>query len=157
MASLIASSLAMAGGVSIDIDKTFVAQAVIFALLVVILKPLLFDPVLKVFEEREKRTEGARAEARVMQEKAGALLRKYEKELEKVNQVAAEERERLRAETAKLEGEILGEARDVALKVVEEGRGKIRSEVSKIRFELGRQSEQLSRDMAERILGREVR
>jgi F-type H+-transporting ATPase subunit b len=157
MASLIASSLAMAGGVSIDVDKTFVAQAVIFALLVVILKPLLFDPVLRVFEEREKRTEGARAEARVMQEKAGALLRQYEKQLENVNQVATQERERLRNETARLEAEILGEARLVALKVVEEGRGKIRGEVSKIRFDLGRQSEQIAKEIAERVLGREVR
>jgi len=147
----------MAGGVSIDIDKTVIVQAVIFALLVVILKPLLFDPVLKVFEEREKRTEGARAEARAMQEKAGALLRQYEKQLEKVNQVATQEREHLRTETAKLEGEILGEAREVAQKVVEDGRGKIRGEVSKIRFDLGRQSEQLARDIAERVLGREVR
>jgi F-type H+-transporting ATPase subunit b len=154
---LIASSLAMAGGVSIDIDKTFVAQAVIFALLVVILKPLLFDPVLRVFEEREKRNEGARAEARAMQEKAGALLRKYEKELEKVSQVATEERERLRSETARLEAEILSEARVVALRLVEEGRGKIRTEVSKIRFDLGRQAEQLAREIAERVLGREVR
>ena len=57
------------------------------------LKPLLFDPVLKVFSLREERTEGARATARELQEKAGELLQKYEKELERVHQVAAEERE----------------------------------------------------------------
>jgi F-type H+-transporting ATPase subunit b len=130
---------------------------VLFALLVVILKPLLFDPVLKVFDEREKRTEGARAEARAMQEKAGTLLRKYERELEKVNQVAAEERDRLRTETIRLEGEILREARSVATKIVEDGRGRIHTEVSKIRFDLGRQSEQVARDIATRVLGRDVR
>lgn len=146
----------MSGGVDIDIDLTFVLMMVVFAGLVVVLKPLLFDPVLRVFEEREKRTEGAKAEARTMQEKAGELLRRYEHELERVNQVAAAERERLRTETAKLEAKILEEARAAAAKISDEGRKKIEGEVGKIRFELGRQSEHLARDIAARVLGRGV-
>jgi F0F1-type ATP synthase membrane subunit b/b' len=58
-----------------DFDLTFVLMMVVFAALIVVLKPLLFEPVLRVFEEREKRTEGARDSARAMQEEAGALLR----------------------------------------------------------------------------------
>ncbi len=142
---------------TIDFDRTFLVQMVLFSFLILVLKPLLFDPVLKVFEEREKRTEGARTEARKMQEEAGDLLRRYERELERVNQVAAQERERIRTETGKLESEILGEARSVAAKVVDDGRKKIDGEVASIRFDLGRKSEQLSREIAQRVLGREVR
>jgi F-type H+-transporting ATPase subunit b len=149
--------LAMAGGgVNIDFDKSVIGQMVVFALLVVVLKPLLFDPVLAIFEQRERRTEGAKAEARDMQEEAGTLLRKYERELQRVNQVAAAERERLRSETAHLEAEILHEARAVTSKVIEDGRQQIGGEVNKIRFELGRQSERLARELAARVLGREV-
>lgn len=148
--------LAASGGVNIDFDKSFVAQMVIFALLVVVLKPLLFDPVLAIFEQREQRTEGAKAEAREMQEEAGALLRKYERELQRVNQVAAEERDRLRTETSRLEAEILHEAREVTTRVVDEGRRKIETEVNAIRFDLGRQSERIARELAARVLGREV-
>src|SRR5689334_1726485 len=83
---------ASGGGVDIDFDLSVVVQMVVFSLLIVILKPLLFDPVLKIFEEREKRTEGAKAEARSMQEKAGDLLSRYEHELERVHQVAGAER-----------------------------------------------------------------
>lgn len=155
--SLIGAALAMGGGgVAIDMDRTVVVQFVLFLLLAVLLKPLLFDPILRVFEERENRTEGARGKARKMQEKAGELLRKYERELERVNVVAAEEREKLRAETAKLEGEILAEARATTDKILEEGRKQIESEVGKIRFDLGRQSQTLARDIATRVLGREV-
>jgi F-type H+-transporting ATPase subunit b len=146
----------MSGGVDIDLDLTFVLMMVVFAGLVVALKPLLFDPVLRVFEEREKRTEGAKADARQMQEKAGQLLRRYERELERVNQVAAAERERLRSETAKLEAKILDEARAAAAKIGDEGRKKIEGEVNAIRFELGRQSEQIAREIAARVLGRGV-
>jgi F-type H+-transporting ATPase subunit b len=148
---------AMSGGIAIDFDKTFVLQMCIFVVLILVLKPLLFDPVLKVFEEREKRTEGARAEAREMQEEAGELLRRYEGELEKIHRVASDERDHQRAETAKLEAEILLNARTVSAKIVEDGRKKIETEINAIRFDLGRQSEHLSRDMAARVLGREVR
>jgi F-type H+-transporting ATPase subunit b len=155
LGSLFAAPLA-SGGVSIDFDKTFIVQMVVFALLVLLLKPLLFDPVLKIFEKREERTEGAKATAREMQEKAGELLRRYERELERVNQVASAERERLRSETAKLEAGILGEARAVAAGVVDQGRRQIETQVNAIRFDLGKQSEVIARDIATRVLGREV-
>ena len=86
--------------------------------LIVVLKPLLFDPVLKVFALREERTEGARATARELQEKAGELLQRYEKELERVKQVAADERDILRSETTKLKAEILGEAREATTRIM---------------------------------------
>jgi F-type H+-transporting ATPase subunit b len=160
LCALQASSLAgmwqAGGGVDVDFDKTFLMQMVLFSLLIVVLKPLLFDPVLRIFEQREKRTEGARAEARHMQEKAGELLQKYERELERVNQVAAEERERLRAETAKLEATIVHEAREVATRIADEGRQRIEAELGTLRQELGRRSQQLASDLARRVLGREV-
>ena len=147
---------AMAGGISIDADKTFVLQMVLFIALVPILKWALFDPVLKVFEERERRTDGARAEARQMQEQAGELLRRYESELEKIGQVASEERERLRAETAKLEAEILAEARKAVAEVVAAGRARIGQEVGVNRTELGAKTHELASAAASRVLGREV-
>jgi F-type H+-transporting ATPase subunit b len=143
-------------GVTVDLDITFLVQMGLFALLVLILKPLLFDPVLRIFEEREKRTEGARGDARKMQEEAGELLRKYERELERVNGVAAEERDKLRTETSKLEAQILDEAREVTTKIAEDGRKKISEQAAAIRFELGRSAELLSRQIASRVLGREV-
>jgi F-type H+-transporting ATPase subunit b len=144
-------------GVNIDFDLTFVGQMVVFAALVVVLEPLLFRPVLNLFEEREKRTEGARAEARDMQARAGELLVKYETELERINRVAAEERDRARSETARLEAEILDEARASATEIVEQGRAQIHDEVNKIRFDLGKASERLATEIAGRVLGREVR
>ena len=148
--------LAAAGGVELDLDKSVFLQMAVFALLVIVLKPLLFDPVLKVFALREERTEGAREEARQLQEKAGELLRRYERELQRVNQVAAEERDRMRAETSKLENEILADARRVTQDIVHNGRSKIQREVDAMRFQLGKESERLSRDIAGRVLGREV-
>jgi F-type H+-transporting ATPase subunit b len=142
--------------IELDFNNIVVFQIVIFVALILILKPLLFDPMLKVFALREERTDGARDTARELEERAGELLTRYEAELTRVNQAAAEERDRLRAETAKLEAQILNEARAAAGKIVEEGRRKIETEVNAIRFELGKQSERLASDIATRVLGREA-
>jgi F-type H+-transporting ATPase subunit b len=141
------------GGVPLDFDRSVLLQIIVFAVLIVVLKPLLFDPVLKVFALREERTEGARATARELQEKAGELLRRYEKELERVQQVAAEERELLRSETSKLEAEILRDAREVTTRIVEGGRKRIETEVNSIRVAVGAESEKVAQMIVERVIG----
>src|ERR1041384_110668 len=108
--------------IELDFNNIVVFQVVIFVFLIVVLKPLLFDPMLKVFALREERTEGARDAARALEEQAGELLTRYEAELSRVSQAAAAERDRLRVETTKLEAQILSEARAAAAKIVEDGR-----------------------------------
>jgi|SRR4051812_24599815 len=139
-----------------DFDLSFLLQMLVFASLIVVLRPLLFDPVLRVFEEREKRTDGARQSARQMQEEAGALLSRYEQELAKVHEVARQERDRARGETARMEAELLGQARQSANEIVEQGRQRIDRERRQIQFGLGQESERLARTVAEAVLGRSL-
>jgi F-type H+-transporting ATPase subunit b len=139
-----------------DFDLTFVLQMVVFATLIVVLKPLLFDPVLRIFEEREQRTEGARDSARAMQEEAGELLSRYEKELAKVHEVARQERDRVRAEAAKVEAEVMAQARETANHILDEGRKRLDDERRQLQFALGRESERLARNVAEAVLGRSL-
>ncbi len=148
---------ASGSGISVDLDRTFLLMMVLLFALSVMLKPILFDPVLAIFAEREKRTDGAKADAREMQEKAGELLRKYERELEEVNRVAGEEREKVRAETARLEAEILEEARQSVGRIVDDGRARVQEEVQSIRFDLGRKSADIAKQAAATVLGREMR
>lgn len=146
----------MLAAIEVDFDLSFILQMVVFAALAVLLKGLLFDRVLKVFEERERRTDGAKAEARAMQERSGELLRRYEAELDRVHQVAAEERERVRAETTKLEAAILAEAREAVSRIVEQGRERLDAEVKSMQDELSQQSGPLARQIASKVLGREL-
>jgi len=150
------ASASAAGGVPLDFDRTVLLQIVVFTVLIVVLKPLLFDPVLKVFSLREERTEGAKATARQLQEKAGELLQRYEKELERVQQVAADERELLRSETAKLEAEIMREAREATARIVEDGRRKLETEVNQIRLAVGAESEKVAQMIVEKVVGQGV-
>jgi F-type H+-transporting ATPase subunit b len=148
--------VAASGGVSLDFDNTVILQAALFTLLLLILKPLLLDPMLRIFALREEKTEGERAAARALQERAGELLERYEKELGRVAEVATRERERLRGETAKLETEIMREAREATTRIIDEGRRRLETEVNAIRFDLGKESQRASEMIVERVLGRSL-
>jgi F-type H+-transporting ATPase subunit b len=145
-----------ASAINVDFDLTFLAQFVLFTTFITVLKPLLFDPLIRVFEERERRTEGAKKEAREMDAEAGELLTRYEAELEKVRREAGLEREKLRADAAKLEAKIMAEARAETARILEEGKARIAREVADLRKELEKTRPELAGQIASRLLGREV-
>lgn len=146
----------LASAISVDFDLTFLAQFVLFTAFITVLKPLLFDPLLKVFEERERRTEGAKKEAREMDAEAGELLTRYEAALERVRQEAGRDREKRRGEAAALEAKIMAEARAEAARILEIGKARIAADVAELEKELRRARPELASQIASRILDREV-
>jgi len=112
--------------------------------------------MLKLFEERERRIEGAKNEARQMYADADAKMAKYEEELGDVKRKAGEERDRLRAEGQKKEQAILAKVRTETNAMVEEGKAKIAKDGVALRTELTATAQGLARDIAGRVLGREV-
>lgn len=148
--------LIFAADVNVDVDLTVLAQIALFGFFIIVLKPVLFDPLLKLFEEREKLTDGARASARSMDERAAELMTRFETEIEQVRREASLERDRLRAETAKLEAKMLEEAKADATRILNEGRARITTEVEGLRRELVSSRPDLARQIASKLLGREV-
>lgn len=142
--------------INVDIDLTFLVQLVLFVGFVLLLKPVLLDPMLKLFEEREKRIDGAKAQARKIDEKSAGALAKYEEEMNKARAAAGVERDRIRAEGIKREQEILAAVRSAAAKTVEEGKRAVLGEAEKARAALRAESGNMARDLASRVLGREV-
>jgi F-type H+-transporting ATPase subunit b len=143
--------------VNVDVDLTFVVDGILFLALTIILKPLLFDPLLKLFEEREKRTEGARALAKQLDDRSTAALSTIEAAMSKARESAGGEREKLRAEAARREQEILAQVRAATAKTVDDGKRAVHAEAERIRAALHADAEGLSRDLVARVLGREVR
>ncbi|MEQ9321043.1 MAG: ATP synthase F0 subunit B, partial [Polyangiaceae bacterium] len=74
--------LVLSGAVNVDLDATFVMQLILFAAFAVVMKDLIFDPLLRVFEAREKMSVGAIGEAREMDEQAIKLKQEYDGKLE---------------------------------------------------------------------------
>lgn len=147
---------ASGGGVVVDLDVTVVGQVVLFLILLVVLKPLLFDPMLHLFEEREKRIEGAKLQARKMDEASAGALSKYEAEMQKARASGNAERDKLRAQGTKEESEILAQVRKSTTATLDEGRKRLATDVGEVRKALKVESASLGRQLAARVLGHEV-
>src|SRR3954454_2074392 len=93
------------GPVTVDFDLTLVVQLGLFLVLLAILKPLLFDPMLRLFEEREKKIEGTRHEAHKEDQRSAKADAKAEAIVGKGRDAGALERDALRAEGQKREAE----------------------------------------------------
>ncbi len=140
----------------IDIDGTLLVQFGIFVAMYLVLRYLVFSPYLGVQKARGDRIEGARADAKAMQEKAAAMLIDYEARLTKARQRGAEERNRLRAEGQVHEREVLGRAREIGQKALAEARTEAAAQRESARTKLLGEASEMGRRIAARVLGREI-
>jgi len=140
----------------IDVDSTILIQAVIFAIMGFAATRLLFRPYLKMRDERAAGIEGARAEAERMSAEAEARLADYEHKLEAARAKAHLEQRAIRAEATAHESEVTNKARAEAQKALDAARGTIRTELESARSELMPRADELAREMASKLLGREV-
>jgi F-type H+-transporting ATPase subunit b len=154
-AGLLAASVAPQA-INVDVDLTFVVQIVLFVALTLVLKPVLFDPMLRLFEERERRIEGAKVAARRIDEKSGAALAKYEAEMAKARTGANVERDQIRTVGLAREQQIVGAARAAATQVVDQGKRAAHLEAERARAVLKTQAAEMARDLASRVIGRDV-
>ena len=149
--------LSAAASVEVDFNPQLVlAQLAMLTLLFIVLQELLFKPLIKTFEARDRRTTGAIHDARVADNKAAEILREIEGELAEVHRVASDERDKVRAEVSREEAKILAEAREDVARQVEDGRKRIREEAQALEFAMGQSANEYSREVATRVLGREV-
>jgi F-type H+-transporting ATPase subunit b len=149
-------ALVASGAVTIDLDWTFLAQFLAFTLFVMVMKQLIFDPLIRMFEERSKRTHGAKELAREMDEQAIALKHDLDERAEDVRREAAVDREKSRAKLKKLELAESGKTRNEVGSKLEEGMAKLDAEVVTMRADLNTQRDELAAEIASRVLGRSV-
>jgi F-type H+-transporting ATPase subunit b len=149
-------SVAEESAVNVDVDATLFIQLVLFVLLLLVLKPLLFDPMLQLFAAREAKIEGTKEKASKLDKKSAKALAEYESVLAGARAEGSAERDRLRAEGAKKEAELLGQVRLATTQSLDAGRGTISKEAEAARAQLHRDAIALGRELASRVLGREV-
>ncbi len=150
------SNRAAEGGVNLDFDATLFVQVGFIIVLWIVLKPMLFDPMLKLFEEREKRIEGAIKRARKIDEKSTEAKAEYDAAMSTARAEGNAERERLRAESLKKENELLTKVRGETQQKVDAARKSADEDLAAVRAKLAPHARQLAKQVASRVLGREV-
>lgn len=144
--------LQQSAGIQIDVDATALVVAVLFLGLMVILKGMLFDPYLKLVEERERRTAGAATDAADMTVQTGALQSEYDKRMAAARSEAAAIRDEIREEARVREEAILSEARQRAAEIANAASKATAAELSAARSQMEARAEDLSRAITSRIL-----
>jgi F-type H+-transporting ATPase subunit b len=156
-ASLLAPAVAHASEGSLQIipDPTrLLVLLVLFAILVPVLNALLFQPLLRVLDEREQRIAGARTRAVELSQQTESLLARHEEALRRAREVAHAEQQRV-VEAARGEHQsTIGEARHLAEGEIAAARTEIQRAVERVRASLGAEAEPIARDIAARLLGR---
>lgn len=143
-------------GSIIDLDNTIWIQLVLFVIAFAILRPLVFRPMVALFEAREGAIHGAKLEAQRMQDEAQAETAEFDEEMRKLRLQAGEERDRLRDEGKKLERSVLDKVRDETTKQLAEADAKLQRDAARLRAEVEANVPTLARDIASKLLDREV-
>jgi len=140
----------------IDIDATAIVQFALFLILMFVANKLMFQPYLALRERRKAGIDGARAEAERMTAQADAKLADYEKQLGVARNRANEEGRKVRGEAVVHEREVTDKARATAQTAIDEAQAKMRSETEAARAQLMPQADAIAKQIASKLLGREV-
>ena len=146
----------LSGGSIIDIDGTIFVQFGLFAIAFFVFRPLIFKPMVALFEAREQAIQGAKLEAQRLQDAAAAGSEEFDEEMRRVRLQAGEERDRLRAEGKELERKVLDRVRDDTTQQLADAEAKLKAEAAKLRQEIERDVPVLARQIATKFLHREV-
>jgi len=143
-------------GSIIDLDGTIWIQLGLFAVAFLVFRPLIFRPMVALFEAREKAIEGSKLEALRLQDEASAESEEFDVEMRRLRLQAGEERDRLRAEGKRLERTVLDRVREETDKQLTEADAKLKTEAAKLRAEIDQSVPALARQIASKMLSREV-
>ena len=137
-----------------ELNATYFLQLFLFFALLAWLSPMLFDPFMRLFEERERRITGAADEAkRLMGSADEAAARIAQRTLEAQGE-ARKVLESLRLKAHERETEIIGAAREKASARLDEARADLFEASEEARRALRDDAKVLAADIVQKVLGR---
>ena len=140
----------------ISLDISILYQVILFVLLWLILNKVLFQPYLRLLDERERRTSGAQHDSDDLEQEAARLRAEYDDKIKSAQSAAYADRERL-LQAARAEREkILGDARQNATETLERARGEIAAAVAAERNLAASEAASIGATIASKVLGRNV-
>jgi F-type H+-transporting ATPase subunit b len=148
--------LASGGGSMVDLDATIAIQLGVFLFMLLVLRKLLFQPVIRLIEARREATDGALEAARVLDEEAEALNRKIAAEIDGVRVSAGAERDQMVDEARAGEREMIYRARNEAHDMVTKMRAETETVAAETRRRLAGDVDAIAAMVAAKALDRKL-
>lgn len=138
-------------------DLTFFVQMAIFLVLVFVLNALLYKPILNIIDRRKKQLEELENEIKLFNESVNTKAAEYEEKLKQAKANAAELKKAIIQEGNEQAKKIVDVVRAEIPVMTQEFQQKIGKEIQTARQILDKQSQNLSLDIAQKVLGRSVK
>jgi len=140
----------------ISINLTLLVQMAIFLAVLALLNTLLFQPILRTFDERTRRVEDADTKARALEAETASRIAAYQTKLAEARAEGSRERETLRHRALEEEERLLRRVREETGDMLGELRERIAREYRETSAALKLEAEALSRELVARVLGRSI-
>lgn len=146
----------LSGGSPVDLDGSFFVQLGIFFIAFLILRSLVFRPVMELFDARTAAMEGSREEAKRLEADAESKREHFETQLRSVRQKSGEERQKLQGQAQQLARELTDKARHESAAALSSAKAQLDLESKNTRQKAQAEVPALARQIAEKLLGRSV-
>jgi F-type H+-transporting ATPase subunit b len=140
----------------INLDITFIFQIVNFLVLMLVLNVILYKPVRKMLADRAAEIAGGHEKAAVVDRDVQDKMAQYEARLREAKLKASEERGILKKDALAEESVLLDKARKEATDSVNTLKGRVAKEAAEAREYLREQTQSLSLEICEKVLGRRL-
>lgn len=140
----------------IKLDWTLFLQFANFVILLVVLNALLFKPLRGALAARKATIDGDLAKARALDGEIQTQVAEYEAKLQEARQRGSQERLALRQAALAEEARLLGSANEKASQRLQSLKEQVAAEAENARQGLRAETEALARQVAGKVLGREL-
>jgi len=137
----------------ISIDWTIIATGIVFLLTLLMLNTILFKPLLRVMDERDRLTRGTMEEAEDKRKSLSELVDTYSGRIRDARQKGYEHIDSVRKEASSRRMEMIARAREDASAEMQKVRDRVSREVELARKDLQSEVESIAESITARILG----
>ena len=140
----------------VSLDYSLGIQIVNFILLIFILNHLLFKPLLGMIDKRKQQFAESEAEIKRLQETVEQKMAAYEEKLRQAKAIAVEQKNEIIRQGAEEAKEIIDAVRAEIPGLMEQFQARMEEEIEAAKRTLTGQSQRLSVEIAEKVLGRSL-
>jgi len=140
----------------LEINSTLWIQLVNFLIMIFLLNVLLFKPVLKVMEKRKNHLQDLDEEVKSLDSEVEQKMANYKEKLREARLEAMNQKNEIQRKASEEGKDIVDEARGKLSQIVEDFNQKVDKEIVSARNVLKSQSEKISVEISEKVLGRSI-
>jgi len=127
-----------------------------FVLLIFVLNAILYKPIMKVIDARKKRVDESKEKVGSFDDLIEQKVADYEETLRQARVDAMNQREEIKNEGVEAGKKILADTRDEVTAMIQDFRAKIAAEKEQARQTLQERTQEIAREISEKVLGRSV-